>query len=428
MSEPFQETAFRRGTILIDQGRYKEAVQAFKDQLSQAPTNDYLLYFLAVAQYHLDDQRKQSLQTIDEALKHENQEPAYYQLKSLILSGLKKHKLALDTVDEALRLNPQYPDAHAAKAYIFSMLEKWNDAEKSARDALSFDADNRFAGNVLANALRMQNKLDESVHLASDLLAKDPENSLSHSNAGWVYLNRRDYRKAQIHFKEALRLDPNFEPARSGMLEVFKAKSPLYRLYLEYGLFMSRQTKGARIWILMGIYIAYRSALKGFLAILNGPWAVVGYLGLIALYGFFFWTWLSRGIGNLLILCDPFARYSLKKTEKLDGIFTGGGFFAGISFILIGIAFKALVMTTIGIALIMATIPFSSTFTNDHKAGRIVYGAIGIFILSVGMIRGAESFFYGKEMSALLETASGLSLILFIASSWLGAFGFLKDY
>jgi tetratricopeptide (TPR) repeat protein len=271
MRGSFQEKIIRKGSLFIDQGRYQEAIKIFKDGLSHDPADHHLLYCLALAQYHIEDHQEQALRTVNEALKFEAEEPAYYQLKSLILADLNKPKLALEQIEEALKLYPEYPQAHAAQAYIFIHMEKWSEAEKSALAALALDADNKFAGSLLANALRMQNKLDESVHLTSDMLAKDPEDSLSHCNAGWVYLSRKDYQKAQEHFREALRLEPTLEPARSGMLEAFKARSPIYRLYLQYVLFMAQQTKAIRTGIIIGIYLLFRTVSRNFSSIFQGP-------------------------------------------------------------------------------------------------------------------------------------------------------------
>lgn len=411
--------------VLLDQGRYKDAIRLFKDELSRDPTNDQLYYYLAFAQYHTDGLQKQALQTIDEALKFQTEEPAYYQLKGLILSDLKKYKPALEFIDEALRLDPQYDSAHAAKAYIYSAMDKWKEAEQSARDALSLNADNQFAGNVLANSLRMQNRLDESVQLTSDLLAKDPDDSMSHSNRGWVHLNRKEYEKAQIHFKEALRLNPNFEPARAGMLEAFKARSPLYRVYLQYALFMGRQSQSMQIAIIVGIYIACRTIWGGLKGVMNGPFAFAGYVLIIIVYGLMFWTWLAGGIGNLLVLSDRFARHSLKKDEKLDAIFVGANFFVGILFVLAGILLEIIPLKIIGALMVLSTIPFSLTFTNRNMAGRIFYGGVGIFIVLVGILLAVTG--HSSQIPSALKVAAGIGIVLFIAVSWLGAFKFLRD-
>ncbi len=419
----------QKGTILLNQGRYKEAADIFKDGLSSNPSDDGLLYYLALAQYHIGDQFDKALRTINEALKHETENPAHYWLKSLILSGLDKHKEALAVIDDALKIDPEYSQAYAAKAYIYVRMEKWAEAEKYAKESLALDADNPFASSVLSSALRMQNKLDEGAELAADTLAKDPDDSLSHSNAGWLYLHKQNYPQAEIHFKEALRLEPNYESARIGMLEAFKARSFIYRWYLQYCLFMSRQTQMVRVLIIVGIYLASKFVLKNFNTLFNGPMVIVGYVVVVAMYLFFFWSWLAGGVGSLLVWRDKTARYALNKGEKLDAFFVGGGFFFGIFLLALGLLMKLKALIVLSIAIILATVLFSVTFTNKNKAGSIVYGCIAGYTLLVGIAYAAAIFLYRANPSAIpdvFKVLVGFTLIFFVLASWAATFGFLR--
>jgi Flp pilus assembly protein TadD len=419
----------QKGSILLRQGRYKEAGDIFKDGLSSNPSDDVLLYYLAYAQYHIPDQLEKALRTINEALKHQTEDPGHFWLKSLILADLDKHKEALGIVDQALALDPEYPQAHAAKAYIYMRMDKWADAEKHAKEALALDADDAFASSVLSSALRMQNKLDEGAQLAFDTLAKDPDDSSSHSNAGWIYLHKQNYPKAEIHFKEALRLDPNFESARIGMLEAFKARSLIYRWYLQYCLFMAQQSKTMRIVIIVGVYLAFRYVIRNFNALFSGPMVIVGYIVIVAMYLFFFWSWLAGGVGNLLVWRDKTARYALNKQEKLDAFFVGGGFFLGISLLAVAMLFKFKVLTILSIAIILSTVLLAVTFTNKNKSGAIFYGLIAAYMLLAGTVYAAGVLLYGSDVhnvSGIFKTMAGFALLLFILGSWAAAFGFLR--
>lgn len=424
MNESFQNSFISKGSILIDQGRYKDAEKIFKDGLSQNPSDGMLLYYLALAQYHLED--KQALQTINEAIKQRSDEPFFYNLKSLILLNQNKPKLALEVVEESLRLDPEYAHTLATKACVFLNMENWKEAERFAKDALALDADNNFAANILANSLSMQNKLDESTQLVSDMLAKDPDDSVSHSSTGWVYLRRKDYAKAQIHFRESLRLDPNFEPARTGMLETLRAKSAFYRLYLQYSFFLQRQNPNVRIAIFIGIYFFYRFVIKSLQGLLHGPFAALAAVAIVVLIALIFGTWVTQGIANLIILFDQYARYSLKRTEKLEAVFVGGFFLGGILLFLLSALLKTPFLAIAGMAMGLSAIPFSITFTNGHQWGRIFYGGIAGFIILSGLTAAIGVGLYGKEAPMAIKTIFGIAVILFILSSWLGAFRFLR--
>src|SRR5690606_21011372 len=81
----------------------------------------------------------------------------------------------------------------------------------------------------------------------------------SHANMGWTLLHQGQPRRAAEHFREALRLDPTSDWARSGIVEAMKARSPIYRVFLAYFLFMSRLSSGAQWGILIGGYAGYQT-------------------------------------------------------------------------------------------------------------------------------------------------------------------------
>jgi hypothetical protein len=166
--------------------------------------------------------------------------------------------------------------------------------------------------------------------------------------------------------------------------------------------------------------------MKGLREIAQGPYAIIGYVGIIILCTLLFWSWLAGGIGNLLVFSDPFARHSLNKQERLEAIFVGGYFFGGIALLVLGIVFGIIPVAVLGISTALSTIPFSMTFANDHKIGKLFYGGIGTYILLVGAVTSVAILINGFSLPLVLKIATGVMLVFFIASSWLGSFGFLR--
>ena len=93
-------------------------------------------------------------------------------------------------------------------------------------------------------------------------LSRDPEDAYSHANQGWTLLHRGDPRKALEHFRESLRLDPDLEWARAGIVEALKARYVVYRWVLMYFLFMARFSERAQWIILLGGYLGYRMLIN----------------------------------------------------------------------------------------------------------------------------------------------------------------------
>ena len=314
-----------RGLQLKQLGRFADAETAFKEALAQDPNDAFALHHLAGCQWQIPTRRKEALQTIDQAIAIEPNEASHHVLRAFILCSLDRGKEALASTRAALALDPTNSAAFTAEAQAYLHLENWAQAEASARKALSFDADNSGAANQLAQALRLQNKQAENDAHLTGMLARDPEDAFTHANAGWSALHRGAHREAEVHFREALRLDPDFDYAREGLLTSFRARSPLYRAYLKYCFAMARLNRGARWMVILGFYFGVQIAGR-----IPG-----GYI-IVALYFLFvLWVWVARPVGNALLLFDPFARYALRPPEKVEASVVTGSLVVGVTAVIL---------------------------------------------------------------------------------------------
>ena len=107
-------------------------------------------------------------------------------------------------------------------------------------------------------ALVQLGRKDEADHTLGSALANDPENALTHANQGWAFLHRGDHERALEHFREALRIDPELDWARIGIVEALKARYLIYRFMLRFFLWMSRKGTAARWVILLGFVFGRR--------------------------------------------------------------------------------------------------------------------------------------------------------------------------
>ncbi len=406
------------GLLLQEQGRLEAAEACFYSALGQEPENDFIYSRLALCQLSQEGKRKQALESIGEAIRLRADEGYYHSVKSLILADLRQGKEALSAAETAIGFDPEDALALAAKANAYCIMERWAETEEWSRRALSADSDHSLAANLLTHALRMQGRAEENQHAVEQQLAADPENSFAHINAGWSALQRGDHKTAETHFREALRLDPEAEMAREGLIESFKARSRFYRLYLSYCFFMQRFTGGRQWMIIIGFYVAYqvsRNLLERVSPILGGVLAIL-WLTLVM------WIWLAPGIGNFLILLDSSARLALKTSEKWLGLAVGGGVLVGVTLIAGSFALDSTPVLLGGIGLLASAIPASLAFDNESARGRWIFGSItaAIYLLTT-MIVMIESFHSGGEEMHPITLSLGLcGLIGAIACTWLG--------
>ena len=398
-----------RGLQLKDLGRYADAESAFKEALAQEPNDAFTLHQLAACQLYLPQRQRDALVTIDSAIAREPNDADHHVLRSYILSTLDRPKEGLLAARTALGLEPTHAGAFTAEAQAHLQMEQWPLAEASARQALALDADNSAAANQLASALRLQNKLGENAAHLAGMLARDPEDPFTHANAGWTALQRGQQREAEMHFREALRLDPDFESAREGLLTSFRARSRIYRAYLSYCFFMQRLSSGSRWAVILGLYFGVKVAGK-----------IPGGFILVALYMLFvLWVWVAKPVGNFFLLFDSFARYALRPAEKREAVIVGGGLFSGLTVLVAGAGLSSEPAVMLGLGLIAASFPLSMTFTNGSRLGTWLFGTVAAVTLLGALLQllAGHVPLIDVRTAMTIFTVGGIGCLI---STWLG--------
>ncbi len=427
-----------RGIQLMNLGRFADAEKAFREALSENVHDAVALHQLAACLYQQPNRLISALSTIRSAIAVEPAEAGHFALEALILCRLRRGKDALAAGQMALQLDPNSGFALTALTQVYLDQQEWAEAERTARQALTLDPEHAFAANQLAHALRMQNKLDENAGQIAGMLARDPENALTHVNAGWSALQRGQRRDAETHFREALRLDPELDNAREGLLSSFRARSRFYRGYLRYCFFMQRLKSRARWAVVIGLYLAMRLANQVF----TGPYRFLG-IGLgVVYFAFVMWVWIAKGVGNFILLFDGFARHALRQGEKIEAMAVGGCVACGIPLLIGGLvlgfglgggehsdaaaakqaakyADEAFLPLVTGVGLIAAAFPLALTFTNPSRVGSRLFGAIGAAILLCTLLLVVNEFAHlmSNKVSAGIFT---VTLVACALSTWLG--------
>ena len=280
---------------------------------------------------------------------------------------------------------------------------------------MATDGDDSDAQGILAVALRMQGKREEDEIAVGRLLAENPDDKFTHLNAGWSALRRFDHRGAEGHFLESLRLDPEFEPARDGLLESFRARSRFYRLYQRYCFWMARFTSRYQWVLLIGLIVGLRLG-RDILAKIHP--ALAGLL-VGAYVTFVFWVWLARGIGSFLVFCDRSARHALRRSEKVEGLAVGGAFTLGMVLLIGGAALGRLPMALAGGTLAIGSLPAALTFTNESKTGRLLFGSVFGFVYCSGF-GAAITAALGSPLQTVFAGLSVSAVVAVALCTWLG--------
>ncbi len=360
-----------RAEILLAQSRPADAEREARLALGQDPGDANALCVLARA---LVDQNRgaDALEPARAAVAAAPDSPYTHHVHAHVLHRIDRPREALAASETALRLEPHDDDLLAQRAAIRLSLRDWSAALADSEAALRINAANTFAQNLRATALRQLGRTAEADAVGARTLEQAPEDAYSHSTQGWTLLQRGEIVRAQEHFREALRLEPDFEPARSGMLEALKARNPIYRGMLAYFMWMGRQSGRIQWAFVIVTFFGQRVARR--VAAENPALALVIWPLLVLFYAFIYLCWTAGVMFNLLLRLDRFGRFVLSREERVATNWFGG------SLLVIAAAASWWIArpsddSLLGfIASAMLSVCVAATVTRDHPRSKLILG------------------------------------------------------
>ena len=350
--------------------QFDRAEAELRRYLAENPSDDDAHWHLAACLMQDDKRLPEALKEIRLAVGLAPQDAANHAMHARILLAMDKDKEALAAANEAIREDPASTFGWCMKANAHFALRQLDDAEHAIRQALALDPDDEDALGILSAILQTAGKVDSGLDAAREILARDADNAWGHANLGWATLRQNKPREAEAHFREALRLEPGLEYARMGLIESFKARSALYRLYLKWAFWMGKFADGQQFLIIIGIFVIY----KLFRSVAEQIHPLLVAAVVLAWFMVIFGSHLAGAFGHLLTTLDRTARLSLTRAEKFDGLLTGGLFVGGLVITILGYLVLPVPWRLGGMLLIAASLPAAHIILNESKAGRLVFG------------------------------------------------------
>jgi tetratricopeptide (TPR) repeat protein len=348
-----------RAQVLIDQGRYALAEPELRGALAHNPDNSLAHSLLALC---LGRQKQVAEATLEAhtAIGLAPDWPFSHCALAEVMLDRNRPEEAETAIREAIRLDPYNPQQFGLLSAIHLNRKRWQEALDAAEAGLALDAEHVSCSNCRAIALTQLGRRAEAATAIDETLARSPENPFSHANHGWNYLHQGNAPRALEHFREALRLDPNLEYARAGMVEALKARYIIYGLMLKYFLWMGRLSGRAQWGLVIGAYVGFRildsvAAQNPALAPWIWPFLIV-YLVFAAL------TWLASPLFNLMLRLSRFGRHALSPVE------TWAANTVGVLLLLVILSLALWLITDEGFAVVVAAyfglllLPVTATF------------------------------------------------------------------
>ena len=318
----------QRGLHLYEQNRYSDAEREFRQAVGHDPNDAYVRAMLGLTLSHqerFDDAERE----IREALKLDPGLSFVHYARAFVLDDRRRYAEAESSIEEAISMEPEDADFYALLAQIRLNQRNWKGALEAAEMGLQINAEHVGCTNLRAMALVNLGRKEEAGLTIDAALAKDPENSVTHANQGWTLLHAGDHKRALEHFRESLRLDPENEWARQGIIEALKAQNFLYAWMLKYFLWMSRLSENMQWAVILGAFFGMRILRATANA---NPQLQPYVLPIQVVYLIFvFLTWTANPLFNLLLRLNKFGRMVLNDEEIVASNLVGG--FVGIAVI-----------------------------------------------------------------------------------------------
>jgi tetratricopeptide (TPR) repeat protein len=323
----------QRGLHLYQQNRYADAEREFRQAVSNDPDDAYTRAMLGLAlsqQERFDEAERE----IAEALKIDPGFAFVHYAHAIVLDDRHRYAEAEKSVREAISMDPEVADFYALLAQVRLNQRNWPGALEAAETGLQLDSEHVGCTNLRAMALVNLGRKEEAGLTINAALARNPENSVTHANQGWALLHAGDHNRALEHFRESLRLDPENEWARQGIIEALKAQNFLYAWMLKYFLWMSRLSEQLQWVVILGGFLGMR-ILRAF-SDSNPEWKPYVLPIQILYLIFVFLTWTADPLFNLLLRVNKFGRMVLNREEITASNWVGS--FVGLALVCLGLA------------------------------------------------------------------------------------------
>jgi tetratricopeptide (TPR) repeat protein len=316
-----------RAKLLLSQGRTNDAIKEIKNLLQQEPENDSALSFYARCLYDKKEFDK-GIEIVLNAIRIDPENSYYFYLLGFGYYRKDMNYAAIDNLNKAIAMSPRRAEYYGLLSLVYVDERKFETALLKADEGLALDAENITCLNARSTALNKLKRTDDAIETMQNTLAKDPENYFTHITIGWNLLEKGKHKEAINHFREALRIDPDNENARTGLKQSLKSKIPPYKWMLQYSFWLNNKGRKAQRIFPIALLIGVRIIVSALAS--NSTTEIIG-ISIIGLYLLFVITsWIINPIANFFLLFHKDGKYALTETERYTAIGSVSSIFLGL--------------------------------------------------------------------------------------------------
>ncbi|MGB0840222.1 MAG: tetratricopeptide repeat protein [Chitinophagales bacterium] len=359
--------------ILIQQKRYELAEKELRNVLAQAPEDPEALSLMALC--YLQMKRiPEGIEMAQKAIAAEPSQSYNYYILSSAYAETGDFKQAEELIRQAIALNPYEADYFQNLALLHFNKRDWEKALETVEHALQINAEHVGSLNLRARILLKMDRNEEAANSFNTSFSRDPYNAHTHANQGWAKIENGQYEEALQHFSEALRINPNLEYAKTGIVEAMKAKNPIYAMFLKFNVALGKMSGQAQMGLIIGLVV-----VANIIPILLPIYLV-----------FVLFSWFSSEVFDSLLRLNTYGRNALSEQQITTSNFllllVGIGAFGFVSYYLLHIPIGfSLGWVSLGllfpvIGTLRMYLPSAKRKSSYYMYGTIFLGVVALFL------------------------------------------------
>ena len=216
---PYADMHFITGVASFRKGEFDEAARQMEETLKWDPAYPDARYYLGYSLL-----KTGRLEEAEEVLVEEiNVHPANSKVRYLLATVFMKKGLydkALAQYEKVLELDPDNVDARNNLANIYFSKGRVDEAMNGYLRVLDVNPMHFRARNNLANIYLSKKMYDKAIAEYRAIIMSRPASPVVRYNLGLAYYGKGMWNEARAEWEEALRLQPDFEPARNALRDI----------------------------------------------------------------------------------------------------------------------------------------------------------------------------------------------------------------
>lgn len=308
------DAQLQRAHLLISQNRPDQAADTLRQALAQNPNAAEAHALLALCMVHNRDQWHDATREAEQAIHLAPDLALSHYALAAVLDKRNQLPEALESAEEAIRLDPYSAHHYSLTASVHAQLSQWQNALDVASMGMEVDPDDEGCAAMRSLALERLGRPNDAAREANAAVARNPDSAEAHAMRGWTQMQNGDYRRAQDSFREALRLDPTYEFARTGMIQALNNNHLLFRIVFRFYSFLGRMAQSAQWAIILGLFLGMR-LLRGLAAQYPALEPYVTPISFLYL-GFCLLSWIANPLFNTFLRFHPFGKFLLSSKQK----------------------------------------------------------------------------------------------------------------